>query len=987
MKKPHPRGYALVLCMVFSVVIVSLTSSLLLSVGRDNAEGRNQENMVRALYASEAAVANGIETIRLRLLDNPQPDITNMVAPALPNVSYDLYEVTYVDGNFNTLAAAQTTTGVIVGGVNNGLFAQQTPIQVMATASVGGAKATVADAVRIDLIPVFQFAFFFDGDFELMQTAPININGRIHSNGNAHFARSGTWDGTATFVNINGVVTAAGHINRCSIHNSTTCTDATTTSAVKIWAGNSSNTATPSAWPSLSFGFDTKTTDNSAQELAQATSLSSTFSTQALDHSGGQTALNIPVRVTGASPLRFSRPDVCTNGSTPASFTQGPAVGIIKRPTGGYSTPYPAAAPPNAWTATYGPEVGNPPTANGLGPCDAGTGYAHARCEKLTNSVPLVQIDKTSDDAGVVDERLYWKADIRIIDGIWYTQDSNTPVFDPENWDMRALPLLNAKVTQGYLFARVLRYSWFWDARESRVFGSGTKYQRGQQIRTTDFDVEAFNALLSDASARTLLFPSGIPTSGIIIYISETYNPTFDDARATSATNSTVATANVRNFLDFYVMDDGIETAYGSEGGMDALGALGAKLSPSRNSGRTPAALGWSPARLWGSQAGIGAGLSALTPSPNAAFFADIKADVDTTSGAARFGNQWTGALPASTNPSQLTWACQEPLLLSAPSYTGTVPTTPPCIQSGATPWGPENAIRIVRAQNAGCNGTCPTSAVTSTSPVAGSGLTIATDNRLYVLGDVNVKPLTASTATQRFPGKVSFIADSITLLSQGFSDRVHQRGGQDGADKLEVSPRLSHSTGQIAAMAFKTYTNEQASGTTPTTDIGQMPNMCTPMRNNNIGRVPRLALLDYVNASLLMGDVPSCKVGNGADDGDSSGGANNFPRFLETWRIGSATGTDSNILGSQVSLFRAEQGNSRFRSADQGDPDRASWMKARAADGYDLPPAASPAYPCVYRPPTRKWSFDTALNANPANLPPGTPRVFATERLRWVRR
>jgi hypothetical protein len=41
----------------------------------------------------------------------------------------------------------------------------------------------------------------------------------------------------------------------------------------------------------------------------------------------------------------------------------------------------------------------------------------------------------------------------------------------------------------------------------------------------------------------------------------------------------------------------------------------------------------------------------------------------------------------------------------------------------------------------------------------------------------------------------------------------------------------------------------------------------------------------------------------------------------------------------------------------------------------------------CDYRPPNRKWTFDQVLLTGIDRLPPGTPRVVANDRLRWVRR
>ena len=93
------------------------------------------------------------------------------------------------------------------------------------------------------------------------------------------------------------------------------------------------------------------------------------------------------------------------------------------------------------------------------------------------------------------------------------------------------------------------------------------------------------------------------------------------------------------------------------------------------------------------------------------------------------------------------------------------------------------------------------------------------------------------------------------------------------------------------------------------------------------------------VNTAIIAGIVPS---GNGY----YSGGAENFPRFLENW--GSKTLT---YYGSMIELYKSEQATGHWGAAN------------------------------VYSPPNRAWYFDTKFLSNP---PAGVPYDVDYRRGRW---
>lgn len=102
-----------------------------------------------------------------------------------------------------------------------------------------------------------------------------------------------------------------------------------------------------------------------------------------------------------------------------------------------------------------------------------------------------------------------------------------------------------------------------------------------------------------------------------------------------------------------------------------------------------------------------------------------------------------------------------------------------------------------------------------------------------------------------------------------------------------------------------------------------------------------RVATNTTVNAALLGGIVPTGTVGT-----NYSGGAENFPRFLEDWN-----GVYLTYYGSMVCLYDSDQGTG-------------IWGKSN-----------------VYVPPTRRWYFDTALRQKP---PPGKLTTVNYLKDRW---
>jgi hypothetical protein len=112
---------------------------------------------------------------------------------------------------------------------------------------------------------------------------------------------------------------------------------------------------------------------------------------------------------------------------------------------------------------------------------------------------------------------------------------------------------------------------------------------------------------------------------------------------------------------------------------------------------------------------------------------------------------------------------------------------------------------------------------------------------------------------------------------------------------------------------------------------------------NSFAGTSSRVASNTTVNAAIVSGIVATAPIGG---DGSYSGGAENFPRFLEDW-----SGATLTYYGSMVELYKSQQSIGE-------------WGRAN-----------------VYAPPKRQWYFDTNFKTTP---PPGSLMVFSYVKGRW---
>ncbi|MBU1319175.1 MAG: hypothetical protein KKG33_11130 [candidate division Zixibacteria bacterium] len=187
--------------IIFLALLLMLTligiNSVMTSTVEVNIAG-NEVNYMNSFYAAEAALEKASTEMAHAYR-------TTGAAPhPLPSGTLNLgrFAVTYT-----TTQTSASETKDLSNGTYRGLYALATPYEITATATAGGTEteATLVQGIECDLVPLFQFAVFYENDLEIAPGPPMTLGGRVHSNGNLYL-QSGNQ------LNIDSYTSAAGNI-------------------------------------------------------------------------------------------------------------------------------------------------------------------------------------------------------------------------------------------------------------------------------------------------------------------------------------------------------------------------------------------------------------------------------------------------------------------------------------------------------------------------------------------------------------------------------------------------------------------------------------------------------------------------------------------------------------------------------------------------------------------------------------------------------
>lgn len=192
------RGIASVIAILMVGMLLLVGLAAMNTSNDEVSVAGNQLQTTRAFYAAEAALEKASADIQSHYDSAGRPPDVMPAGSVSLNRSDAAYSV--VDGG----AAVQKT---LTQGTLSGLVALAKSYTITATAITRGsqARSVLTNTFEADLIPIFQFAVFYEEDLEIAPGPPMTLAGRVHTNGDLYLQSGNGLD-------MSSYVTSAGDL-------------------------------------------------------------------------------------------------------------------------------------------------------------------------------------------------------------------------------------------------------------------------------------------------------------------------------------------------------------------------------------------------------------------------------------------------------------------------------------------------------------------------------------------------------------------------------------------------------------------------------------------------------------------------------------------------------------------------------------------------------------------------------------------------------
>lgn len=192
------QGIVLIVVLSIMIMIALLgTAAVMTSRTEVDISGAEKNNSA-AFYAAEGGVEKAVEIIKSSYTSTGNPP------SPLPSGSFSLngFTVTY-----NTAQEGTTQFELLDHGSYRGLYAMVETFRITSQAEGWGARAQVSQVVEDALVPIFQFAVFYEHDLEVHPGPPMTLGGRVHTNSDMYLGAESEGG-----LDIDSYTTAAGRL-------------------------------------------------------------------------------------------------------------------------------------------------------------------------------------------------------------------------------------------------------------------------------------------------------------------------------------------------------------------------------------------------------------------------------------------------------------------------------------------------------------------------------------------------------------------------------------------------------------------------------------------------------------------------------------------------------------------------------------------------------------------------------------------------------
>ena len=187
---PQARAYSLAMTMMLMAMLAAAAAAIIVSLNDASATTASAINQRQAFYACDSVTRVAVIKAREYLQSVAVPTTAGLMTAVCGNASACPSASAYAPAGFNidSLAltvGASSSIAPLPNGPFKGMNAQQTmmTISVEATKLATDARCRVDETVVLGQIGLFQFFVFADGYMDLFNGASMEIEGRVHVNG------------------------------------------------------------------------------------------------------------------------------------------------------------------------------------------------------------------------------------------------------------------------------------------------------------------------------------------------------------------------------------------------------------------------------------------------------------------------------------------------------------------------------------------------------------------------------------------------------------------------------------------------------------------------------------------------------------------------------------------------------------------------------------------------------------------------------------
>jgi Tfp pilus assembly protein PilX len=194
----NQKGIAMMLLLTILLMMTLLGLGAIMTSTTDVDISGNDLKSISSFYASEAGIEEAEAIIRT--------SYKQTAAPPSPLPS-DTFEINNCTVGFTTVDEGAAVQKTLTVGAYRGLYGlvKRFTITAEATDNATQARTKITQVVEDALVPIFQFAVFYEEDLEVYPGPPMTLAGRVHSNRDIYL-------GSEDVLYINSYTTAAGDI-------------------------------------------------------------------------------------------------------------------------------------------------------------------------------------------------------------------------------------------------------------------------------------------------------------------------------------------------------------------------------------------------------------------------------------------------------------------------------------------------------------------------------------------------------------------------------------------------------------------------------------------------------------------------------------------------------------------------------------------------------------------------------------------------------